>query len=228
MQYVAPLTALFEANANPTEAVGMEKYMRNQFPFFGIKSPLRRTLIKQFVTQNGLPAPEQLPELVEYLWQLPQRDYQYAALDIAEQMQKKQKTNESFTDLLVYMITTRSWWDTVDATHKMVGIQMQRYPQQLNTYTLDWIESRNIWLIRMAIIFQLSYKRNTNQTLLFDYICRQTHHKDFFVQKAIGWALRQYSYINPAAVQQFIEQTPLAPLSIREGLKAIERTEKQK
>ena len=98
---------------------------------------------------------------------------QYAALDIAEQMQKKQKTNESFTDLLVYMITTRSWWDTVDATHKMVGIQMQRYPQQLNTYTLDWIESRNIWLIRMAIIFQLSYKRNTDKHTTKIFLCKK-------------------------------------------------------
>ena len=225
MQYIKLLTTLFEANANATEAVAMEKYMRNQFPFFGIKSPLRKQLIKQFIAQNGLPTAEQLVPVIEYLWQLPQRDYQYAALTIVEKIQKnkKQQIGENLTDLLAYMITTRSWWDTVDATHAMVGTQMQRYPQQINTYTLSWIESENKWLNRMAIIFQLSYGRNTNQTLLFDYICRQAYHKDFFVQKAIGWALRQYSYVNPAAVQQFIEQTNLAPLSVREGLKAINR-----
>lgn len=227
MQYIELLSTLFEANANATEAVAMEKYMRNQFPFFGIKSPLRKQLIRQFIAQNGLPASEQLVPVIEYLWQLPQRDYQYAALTIVEKIQKnkKQQIGENLTDLLAYMITTRSWWDTVDATHSIVGTQMHRYPEQINTYTLNWIESENKWLNRMAIIFQLSYGRNTNQTLLFDYILRQAHHKDFFVQKAIGWALRQYSYVNPAAVQQFIEQTNLSPLSVREGLKAIKRKE---
>lgn len=225
MQYIELLTTLFEANANATEAVGMEKYMRNQFPFFGIKSPLRKQLIRQFIAQNGLPTSEQLAPVVEYLWQLPQRDYQYAALTIVEKVQKKKQIGETLTDLLAYMITTRSWWDTVDATHAMVGTQMQRYPEQMNTYTLRWIESENKWLNRMAIIFQLSYGHKTNQTLLFDYIRRQAHHKDFFVQKAIGWALRQYSYANPVAVQQFIEQTSISPLSAREGLKAIKRKE---
>lgn len=224
-QYLNPLIAQYTAHANPQRSPDMERYMRHQFPFLGIESPLRRQLTRQFLRQYALPAPADLSDVVAHLWQLPPREYQYAAIDILLHAQKKQPPNEWLTALIESLIVTKSWWDTVDSLHAAVGIQMLRHPHQVEQYTQQWVESSDKWLNRMAIIFQLSYKQQTDAELLFRYIISLSHHPDFFVQKAIGWALRQYSYTQPMMVQQFIAQTPLSPLSVREGLKGIRRSQ---
>ena len=135
---------------------------------------------------------------------------------------KKQQSN--FIDFLEYAIVTGNWWDTVDWINKMVGIHFMRYPDLQHSYCQKWIDSDNIWLQRVAIIHQLTYKENTDQILLFNLILRRKDSTEFFVQKAAGWGLRQYSKYNPEAVITFITDHPeLSSLTKREGMKWLER-----
>jgi 3-methyladenine DNA glycosylase AlkD len=137
---------------------------------------------------------------------------------MVEKVVKKQP--EGFIDFIQELITTKSWWDTVDWISKFVGIYFQRFPHLVKPVTERWMASGNIWLQRVCLIFQLSLKDKTDFALMCDYILRLADSKEFFIQKGAGWALRQYSKLNPVAVTGFIETHPqLAPLTKREGLK---------
>jgi 3-methyladenine DNA glycosylase AlkD len=126
--------------------------------------------------------------------------------------------------VLEELIGVRSWWDTVDfLAPKLAGPLLLRYPELIGTYPGRWIESDNIWYQRSAILFQLDYKQQTDAQRLFDYIRRRADSREFFVQKAAGWALRQYSKTAPDAVREFIAGNELPPLTVREGLKWVER-----
>ncbi|MEZ4888313.1 MAG: DNA alkylation repair protein [Chitinophagales bacterium] len=118
-----------------------------------------------------------------------------------------------------FMIVHKSWWDSVDTTAKWVGVFFKKYPTMTKPVTKRWITSDNMWLQRMAIIFQLAYKKDTDVDLLFEYVLRKSDSKEFFIQKAIGWALRQYAKTDANAVWRFVDVTDLAPLSRREALK---------
>lgn len=220
--YALGIYELLQANRNESLAPDMEKYMRGLFPFLGLKSPQRVQIVRDYLKQNGLPPLANLSAVCTDLWNTPEREAHYTALDLLEKQVKK--LTPDYLPLLEWLITHQSWWDTVDLiATRLVGVLLQKYPQHIPAYTLKWIESPNMWLNRTAILFQLKYKSNTDEALLFNYITRCAASKAFFIQKAIGWALREYSYTNALAVQQFIAHTPLAPLSIREGLKGINK-----
>jgi 3-methyladenine DNA glycosylase AlkD len=134
------------------------------------------------------------------------------------------KTTREFIDLYVFMITTKSWWDTIDyIAANLVGKHFSRYPDQIPAYTEKWMNSGNFWLQRSALLFQLKYKKETDLNLLFDFIERLAHEDEFFIRKAIGWALREYSKTDPETVIKFVESHDLKPLSRKEALKVIER-----
>ncbi|TVY01925.1 DNA alkylation repair protein [Paenibacillus cremeus] len=205
----------------------MEAYMRNLFPFLGIKNPERTLLEREFWQYHGVPAGEELIACVEALWALPEREFQYTALNLLEKHVKK--AEKEHIDLLEKLIVTNSWWDSVDTiAGKIVGKHLMRFPDLIPTYTEKWIRSDNMWLQRTAILFQLGYKERTNQELLFDYIRRTADSKEFFIRKAIGWALRQYSKVNEEAVRQFVAETPqLSGLSVREALKVVDKNKEE-
>ncbi len=216
--YVQSLVELMSAHANPANAIPMQKYMRDQFPYLGIKTPERKALFKQFVAENGLPAIEGFDKIVLALWALPEREYQYQAIGLLDKMQKKLPPD--FTNTLETLITTNSWWDTVDLlAGRVVGKHFQRYPDMQTQFLPTWRRSENIWLRRTAILFQLHYKSDTDVALLFDIIRENLGSTEFFINKAIGWALREYSKTDETAVLTFVNQTNLAPLSRREALK---------
>lgn len=144
---------------------------------------------------------------------------QYFALELIQKSLKKQ--DPDFIYFLEELICTRSWWDTVDWINKLVGLHFRKYPELIQPVTEKWMSSGNIWLQRVCLIFQLLYKDKTDTALLFDYILRLKDSKEFFIQKAAGWALRQYARTNPAAVRVFVAQHPLAPLTKREALKHL-------
>jgi 3-methyladenine DNA glycosylase AlkD len=216
--YLQPLVALFEQHADPETAVAMRAYMRDQFPFLGLKSPLRQALFKQFLAEPGLPAPSDLEVIVRDLWHLPPREYQYVAQELLHRL-RHHLTPES-VDLLEYLLTTKSWWDTVDglASHAAGGL-FQRFPQTRAETVQRWRHSDNFWLRRTTLLFQLGYKAETDKGLLFSLIQDNLDETEFFIQKAMGWALREYSKSNAAAVRDFVAHTPLPPLSEREALK---------
>lgn len=130
--------------------------------------------------------------------------------------------NANFLNTIEILIQQKSWWDTVDfLAPKIGGKLLLRFPEAILPHTQAWIESDNMWLQRSAILFQLDYKNKTDAELLFRYIRRRADSKEFFVQKAAGWALREYGKTNPGAVQQFIDATALPKLTVREGLRRI-------
>lgn len=210
----------FQENANAENAVPMEKYMKNQFPFLGIKTPKRRELMKEFFQASGILTLELQEDFIWHLWELDEREYQYAAMDYLERSLKKLEKKHLL--LCEKLITTKSWWDTVDAlAAKAVGTIAAKYPEVISEKIDGWAEGDHLWLRRTALLFQLKYKEKTDEALLYRYIFLNKDSREFFIQKAIGWALREYSKTNPAAVKQFIESHTLPKLSVREGSKYI-------
>lgn len=218
--YVNSLKTLVEQNANPDQAAPMKKYMRDQFDYLGIKSPQLKTLFRQAIVENGLPSFEELDTVIRELWDLPQREYQYLAINLMERLEKKLPAGTIKT--LEYMITHKSWWDSVDNISHIVGVQFKRYPELREKYLKKWRASGDFWLRRTAILFQLDYREETNFDLLSDIIRENLGSNEFFINKAIGWSLRQYARIDPEAVKKFVKSTSLHPLSQREAMKHLE------
>jgi len=217
--YVTFLKTLLEQNANPAQAGPMKKYMRDQFEYLGIKSPQLKTFVRQVIKENGLPSLEELEVVIRELWELPQREYQYVAISLMERLEKKLPSSAIKT--LEYMILHKSWWDTVDNISHIVGVHFKRYPDVRQKYLMKWRASKDFWLRRTAILFQLDYKEETDFDLLSDIIQENLGSNEFFINKAIGWSLRQYARIDPKAVKKFVDSTTLHPLSKREAMKNL-------
>lgn len=220
--YVQGLKALFEQHADSSQAAGMKKYMRDQFEYLGIKSPKFKELMKEYIAANGLPPVDELDSILRGLWALPEREFQYAANSLLGRLEKQLpagliKTMES-------MIVTKSWWDTVDTiAGGTLGVHFQRHPAVREKYLAKWRRSENFWLRRACILFQLNYKTETDFDLLCEIIRENLGSKEFFINKAIGWALRQYARTNPKVVKKFVKATKeLNPLSRREAMKHLE------
>jgi 3-methyladenine DNA glycosylase AlkD len=219
--YVASLKTLFEQNANPAQAGPMKKYMRDQFEYLGIKTPQNAALQKEFFKEHGFPEGSELDKVLRDLWSLPQREFQYIAVGLLVRFKKQ--IPASFIKTIEYMLVTKSWWDTVDTiAGGPVGVHFQRFPEIRKKYLAKWRASEDFWLRRTAILFQLNYKKETNFDLLCEIIRENLGSKEFFINKAIGWSLRQYARIDPKAVATFVMATPLHPLSRREAMKHLE------
>ena len=219
--YVNSLKSLFEQNANPAQARPMKKYMRDQFEFLGIKSPQASVLLREHINEHGLPPLDQLDIILRELWALPQREFQYTSITLAGKLEKK--VEPEFITTIEYLITTKSWWDTVDAlAGHAVGSQFKRFPAVKEKYLKKWRKSDNFWLRRTTLLFQLGYKKETDFDLLCELVKENLGSDEFFINKAIGWALRQYAHTNPAPVKKFVKATKdLHPLIRREALKNI-------
>ncbi|EIJ83943.1 hypothetical protein MGA3_01585 [Bacillus methanolicus MGA3] len=225
MKLINKLKEMMELNRNGVNAAAMEKYMKGHFPFLGIKKPERTKIEKEFFKKTGILNEPFDPEFVKELWKLPEREYQYTALTYIEKSLKK--LSKEHLNLMEFLITEKSWWDTVDMlAQKAVGKIAADYPVIISETIEKWAGSHHLWLKRTAILFQLKYKEKTNEELLYRYIKMNADSKEFFIQKAIGWALREYSKTNPDSVRHFIENNRLAPLSVREGSKYLYRNER--
>lgn len=210
------LRNMMAEKADEENAVHMKAYMKGQFPFFGIKTPQRREIEKQFFSGTGMLKQPFNEEFVLSLWELPERELQAAAIDYIVKY-LKQLTKEHVY-LMKQLITTKSWWDTVDMlAQKPVGKIAADHPELIQEEIESWAVADDMWLRRSAILFQLKYKERTNEDLLYRYITLNADSKEFFIQKGIGWALREYSKTNPESVRDFITSHRLAPLSVREG-----------
>ena len=225
--YARSIKALLASHAHPDQAVPMKRYMRDQFEYLGIKGPELGALLTGFYRLHGLPLLADLDPILRDLWALPQREYQYAAAGLLSRFESDLPA--AFVSTIQYLLVTKSWWDTVDTIATgTVGAHFRRYPAVRNKIIPRWRGSDNFWLRRSAILFQLIYTADTDFDLLSDIICENLGSKEFFINKAIGWALRQYSRTDPEAVRRFVAATPLHPLSAREALKWLERRKVQK
>lgn len=219
--YVASLKTLFEQNADPVQAGPMKKYMRDQFEYLGIKSPQFKALMTEIIATNGTPPISDLDVILQELWSLPQREFQYAATSFLGKSEKELPARLIKT--IEHMLVTKSWWDTVDTiSGGALGVHFRRFPEVREKYLAKWRASDNFWLRRATILFQLNYKKETDFDLLCEIIRENLDSKEFFINKAIGWSLRQYARVDPAAVKKFVKSTPLHPLSRREAMKHLE------
>ena len=206
--------------AKPERAIWAKKYLKDQFEMLGVDAPTRKQIFRSFLSDRGLPVIEQLEEVSWYLWQQEEREFQYIALEIIVKLSKKLR--EQDIDWIEKLIVTKSWWDTVDGIAAWIcGKYFQLYPAQIIPVTRQWMDSNNIWLQRSALLFQLQYKQTTNTTLLSLYILELSEHKEFFIRKAIGWILREYSKTNKEFVREFVKSYPLSSLSQREATKYL-------
>ncbi len=220
--YSRSIHKLLAAHAHPDQVGPMKRYMRDQFDYLGIKMPELMALLKEHERVHGLPSLMDLDTILRDLWGLPQREYQYVGNSLLSDFASELPA--SFVTTLEYLIVTKSWWDTVDTIAAgALGTHFKRYPAVRRKYLARWRKSDNIWLRRSTILFQLTYKSETDFALLCDIICENLGSKEFFINKAIGWALRQYTRTDPEAVRRFVAETPLHPLSAREAMKWLER-----
>lgn len=219
-KYFLPLRMAFEAHADSDAAVNMSNYLKGKFPFYGISSPIRRQLQMKFYAEFGYPHANQLGDVIPYAWKEEQREWQYAGMELAVRFSRK--PDENLLQLAEYMITHKSWWDTVDlVATKIAGAVFMKHQDLITPVTGRWISTDNLWLQRSALLFQLKYKNCTNPELLFSYILKCAGSREFFLRKAIGWALREYSKTNPGIVRIFVDSHELSPLSRKEALKII-------
>jgi 3-methyladenine DNA glycosylase AlkD len=218
---LARLDATLPSAGDPARAAGMAAYMREQFPFLGLPAPALRAAERTALA--GLPEPTEADLVAVSLacWQRPEREYQYVACDYLRK--HLAVPGPAFLPTARHLITTKPWWDTVDAlSTRFVGGLVSRHPSL--TAEMDaWSGDDDVWLIRTAILHQLHYGPGTDTARLFGYCRRQAGHQDFFVRKAIGWALRHYARTDPDAVRTFVEEnrSRLSPLSVREATKHL-------
>lgn len=218
--YLAEIQALFREKGRPERAQGQMRYMRNQFEFFGLANPEMQAVSGGFIREHGIPEGEELRALARACFGCAEREMQYFAIFLLERVVKQQP--DDFILLLEELITTKSWWDTVDWLAKLVGLHFRRFPAQVLPLTSRWMASGNIWLQRVCLIFQLSYREKTDFELLKKHILALAASREFFLQKGAGWALRQHARTDPQGVKSFIEQHPELPaLTRREGLKRL-------
>ncbi len=224
--YIGKVKGVFEQNKDEDKAVQMKKYMRNKFEFYGIQATERRKLSKKLQKIKNRPPHAQLSQVIIKLWSAEQRELQYFAMELFERYKNDFRIGD--IKLMAYMIENKSWWDTVDfIAKKLVGEYFKEYPQFRDEFINKWLTSNNIWLQRTVLLFQLAYKEDTDQNLLFSNIKRLKDIDEFFIQKAIGWALREYSRTAPKRVEEFINNKELSNLSKREGMKVIKKNRKK-
>ena len=209
-----------ENNRNELLAESMGKYMRDKFNFLGIRGPKRTELFKKY-----FPTARKTKEIdwnfIETCWNKEEREFQYAIVYYLKAMQKFLKKGD--ISKLKYLVVTKSWWDTVDLLSKIIGDVVNRN-KELKTLMLEWSKKENnIWLRRVAILHQLSFKENVDRLLLETVLEDNLCDSEFFINKAIGWALRDYSKVNPEWVRKFIEKnrSDMAKLSLREAMKYL-------
>jgi 3-methyladenine DNA glycosylase AlkD len=209
-----------QGHADPHKAAGMKAYMCDQFAFAGLMQVQRVRVLKIILPAFRSLKPGDWEEAVRGLWALSTREYAYLAMELCRKV--KSRHTPEHIGLFEEMILTHSWWDTVDfIASNLVGELWGRYPQDKHKVIGRWMASGNIWLQRTCVIHQLKYREKTDAALLFS-LCRElAAEQDFFIRKAIGWALRQFSKYDPIAVRAFLQSTVLSPLSTREASKYL-------
>jgi len=216
--YIQPLETAFKTHADQANGTQMQKYMKDKFAFYGINSPLRKEIYTVHKNQYGLIPETKTTEIVRWCWEAPEREYQYFAMEFLGK--KKKKVHPEIMELYELMITKKSWWDTVDfiAAH-LVGSYFKQYPECIDDLTNKWMTSGNMWLQRTCLLYQLKYKSETDVKLLESFINDLAPSKEFFIRKAIGWALREYSKTDAGFVIQYVKDHSLSGLSEKEALK---------
>lgn len=221
---VSMVVSGLEAKADAENALAMQRYMKTDMPFRGVMS---KGQVEVFKALKGSFAPSTIEEyeaLVLHLWSLPHREEKYIGLSVAEGF-RLFITPDSLP-MYAGLIREGAWWDFVDrvAVH-CVGVALRAHRLEVEPVVREWIDDECMWIRRSAILCQIGHKADTDEQMLFDFCSRRAFEKEFFIRKAIGWALRDYSYTAPESVALFLvgNRNTLSGLSFREGAKALVR-----
>jgi 3-methyladenine DNA glycosylase AlkD len=208
----------FPEHRNARAAHGAHAYMKGIAPFIGIDAPGRRKILREIFKELPTPTSEELGTTARALWKLPEREYQYAASDLIDHFIDCADKN-FLKDHVEYLIANKSWWDTVDSLGSTAVSPLTMKFQSV-TLMRKWNKSSNMWLVRASIQHQRGRKSETDIPLLIEFMNRHSSESEFFIAKAIGWALRDLSRINNLEVKKFLEQHPeLDRVAVREALK---------
>ena len=219
--FVDAVTAALAPLRDRTRATAMVAYMKGHFPFLGVPTPARRSATKVIAK----PEPALVLEIVRDLWRLNEREYHYVALDLLDVMAKKLDPPELLA-LIEELALDKSWWDSIDGLAGIGSGVLRRAPQTRGVVD-RWSAHNSFWVNRLAILHQNGWGAETNPDILFKLCLAHSESKEFFIRKAIGWALREYAWTEPEAVRSFVQANAsrLSPLSAREALKNIRRVE---
>lgn len=223
-QLASFVSAQLRTLANPQNAAPMAAYMKTTMPFYGVKKPERLPAYREMRIRFVPSTRREYESGVRALWRLPHREEKYAALQFARQ-------NDAFVtleSLPLYerLIREGAWWDLVDEiATKLVGRAQLKQRAAVRPVLRLWINDEDLWIRRTALLSQIGHKALTDQRQLFGHCLRRAGETEFFIRKAIGWALRDYSYTEPAAVRDFLvaHREQLSGLSYREGAKQLRR-----
>jgi len=219
---VAFVRGALAENANPEKAEGMQAYMKTEMPFYGVQKPGRTRILRHLKKEYRPDSREEYEKLILALWSLPHREEKYMAQAVATSFERFMVPPS--LPLYRRMIVEGAWWDFVDeaATH-MVRHLIINHPAVTWAEVDKWIDSDDMWLRRSAIICQVGAKMHTDPVRLFSFCEARSHEKEFFIRKAIGWALREYAKTDPEAVAAFANdhREELSGLSFREATKHI-------
>jgi 3-methyladenine DNA glycosylase AlkD len=209
--------------ADESRAEQMKAYLLNQFQFLGLAAPVRRAAIKEIGKVNWQSSADLLT-VAELLWQKPEREYRYTAIDLLRKHSDQLSVNDLYT--LQALLLQESWWETVDGLSsviaKVIHVAVQQQPNAAKVID-PWLKHPNYWVRRSAMLHQLGWRLDTDTKRLFGYAQQLAEEKEFFIRKAIGWALRDYARWNPQAVTVFLVQhhTNLSGLTVREAAKHL-------
>ncbi len=208
---------------DPLKAGPMQAYMKSAMPYHGVPTPALRSLCNRLFIEHSFSTDTDWREACLTLWRGAQfREERYAAIELTGH--RLYRTWQTMATLPMYeeMIVTGAWWDYVDAiATQRLGVLLKSYPKKMSKKMLQWSRSRDLWKRRGAILCQLHFKHETDLNLLYSCIEPALDSREFFLRKAIGWALRQYAWTNPEEVRRYCATHQLSKLSRREALKNI-------
>ena len=222
--FVKKISTALNAHSDASRAAGMRAYMRDQFHFLGIPTPIRRKAVSVAIAELSENSPGDLIAAANLLWRKDHREFQYAAIDLLARYHRKLDLRS--VDSILELVQKKSWWDTVDGLASVVGKVLLRLKQtdDQTQRTMDQaVMHENLWVRRVAMIHQLGWRKNTDTVRLHSYASQLAGEKDFFIRKAIGWAFRDYAKHDPAWVKSTVAglSSMLSPLSQREALKHL-------
>jgi 3-methyladenine DNA glycosylase AlkD len=217
--------AALKAICDPSRAAKMQEYMKSSMPYHGVPGPLLKQYIRQLAADIQFETPKQWQDTVLHLWRGAKfREERYVAIGLCELKRVDPFQTPEALPMYEEMIVTGAWWDYVDviASH-CVGKLLRGFPKEIGREMRTWSRSEDMWKRRTSILSQLGFKQNTDLRLLYTCIEPSLDSKEFFLRKAIGWALRQYAWTDPAEVRRYVRENEarLSPLSKREALKNI-------
>ncbi len=223
-QFCGEVSAALLPVADPALRAGMRAYMKNQFEFLGVKTPSAARCRVEFIRAQQVMELQICYVVRRALWKLPEREYQYVAADLLAC--HVARLTPTHIPALLALVKKKSWWDTVDALAGVIGRVVRSGcadDSEAQRLMDEALGSPNLWTRRVAIIHQLGWRRETDSRRLFMYASTCSGEKDFFIRKAIGWALRDYARHAPAEVRAFLKanRTKLSPLTLREAGKHI-------